>query len=164
MDLFRHSLEVPGEPKPCRHAAVYAFEYLATEARKKWVTGKAASLRRMSHVATALGLESSPLGEICRVIEALGHAPIPQVAKELGVSQRTLERRLSEDGLTAERLRQVDRVLRALDGIRAGLALAEVAAQSGFSDQPQMTRVFRASCELTPAFFCKFLSPQVRTV
>lgn len=154
----RQAVAVQNDLTTCRHATHALLRLVLQRAWDNSRSRGVPSLRRPSQVARLLGLEHSVMGEACLALETLGHIAIPDLAKELGCHQRTLERRLREDGLTAEMLRQTTRFLRALEGIRAGDSLAEVAVEAGYSDQAHMTRAFRASCGMSPSFFKKLLA------
>lgn len=79
---------------------------------------------------------------------ALRELPAPasaaQVARRLGLSARTLQRRLAEEGTTLScvsdevRRDEITRLLRDTD-----LPVAEIAARTGFSDAATLTRAFR---------------------
>jgi AraC-like DNA-binding protein len=69
----------------------------------------------------------------------------------IGCHQRTLERRLREEGLTAETIRMATRLIRATKRLRSSDSLTAIAMEVGFSDQAQMTRAFRFSCGMTPS-------------
>lgn len=97
-----------------------------------------------------------PLGE--RVREAVtaslsGGVPhLAEVARRLGSSERTLQRRLGEEGLTFHAL--IDEVRRDLaEGllVNSDYALAEIAFLTGFSEQSAFTRAFKRWCGTTPA-------------
>lgn len=102
------------------------------------------------------GLESigSALRSVVLFDLERGVPTIHDVAKRLGLSSRTLQRRLAEEGLSfsdiVERTREdtARRLLR-----EQNLALAEVAELLGFSDQSAFTRAFRAWSGTTPAEF-----------
>ena len=80
-----------------------------------------------------------------------GRAPVAGIARQIGVSERTLHRSVTEAaGLSPKMLAGVLRFQHALAQIRRGLPLAEVATQSGYSDQSHMTRAFRSLGDLTP--------------
>lgn len=157
----RETLATSHDPEGCRMGLHFAIENYLRQILENARTGTRPQVTRMSDVARYLGLEHSIVREASLALEAQGGIPIPQLARELGCHQRTLERRLREDGLTAEMLRQVARLLRTMEGIRAGDSLAMVAADAGFSDQAHMTRVFRASCGLTPSVWKQVMSDKV---
>jgi AraC-like DNA-binding protein len=157
----RLPIAVQDDPAPCQYATYLVFDWLMRQVLINARAQVIPPLARMSEVARYLGLEHSIVREASLALEEQGGIPIPQLARELGCHQRTMERRLREDGLTAEMLRQVARLLRAIEGIRADDNLAMVAADAGFSDQAHMTRVFRASCGMPPSFFKKLMSDKV---
>lgn len=67
-----------------------------------------------------------------------------QIARRLGTSERTLQRRLQEVGLSYAQLLDDTRYAAARAHLRdPGLSLAEVAWLVGFSDQSTFTRAFR---------------------
>lgn len=74
-----------------------------------------------------------------------GGARVAEIARETGWSQRQLHRKSLESfGYGLATLRRVLRLQAALGFVRSGLPLGEVAAQAGYSDQPHLTREFRA--------------------
>ena len=79
-------------------------------------------------------------------------ARLAEVAARIGMSSRTLQRRLSADGLAYQdlvldaRKTLSERLLR-----RTDYALAEIAFLTGFSDQSTFTRAFKRWNGQTPA-------------
>jgi AraC-like DNA-binding protein len=77
-----------------------------------------------------------------------------QIARRLGMSVRTLHRRLAEDGqsfqslVSRARREAAETLLRADDH-----SLAEIAFLTGFSDQSAFTRAFKRWTGMTPAAF-----------
>lgn len=91
---------------------------------------------------------------IGRVWTHLGSAPsLPVLARTLGRSPRTLQRRLAEAGLSLDVLRTARRVQEACRLIAEGRPLATCAAEAGFSDASHMGREFRRLVGLTPGQF-----------
>ncbi|WP_224362130.1 helix-turn-helix domain-containing protein [Hyalangium versicolor] len=89
-----------------------------------------------------------------RVWTQLGEAPtLPALARVLGRSPRTLQRRLAEAGLSLDALRGARRVQEACRLISEGQPLATCAMQAGFSDVSHMGREFRRLIGLTPGQF-----------
>lgn len=80
-----------------------------------------------------------------------GVPTISGVARQLGMSGRTLQRRLAEDGLSyqslvdASRRQLAERLLRQTD-----YSLAEVAFMTGFAEQSSFTRAFKRWAGQTP--------------
>lgn len=74
------------------------------------------------------------------------------LARQHGVSLRTLQRRFHELGLPAfDYWRMLGRARRAAQMLRSGQALVELAADAGYSDQAHMTREFMRWFGKTPA-------------
>lgn len=95
------------------------------------------------------------LAEVVRHIVLLqldqGDAGIDSVAKRLGLSRRTLQRRLSEQGMSFERLAQ--RALRdqANDLLKeSDMPITDIALELGYSDPAHFTRAFRRWTGETP--------------
>ncbi len=89
------------------------------------------------------------------VTARLPHAPVNlnACARVLGVSPRTLQRRLDDRGATFEAL--VDGLRRdlATDRLRQGARVTEVAMALGYSDTAHFTRAFRRWTGRTPTAF-----------
>ena len=70
---------------------------------------------------------------------------VDALARKLGMSSRTLQRRLTEEGTTFRRLlNEVRRRLATTYLMTPGVGIAEVAFLLGFSDVPAFHRAFRA--------------------
>lgn len=83
-----------------------------------------------------------------------GLPKMPAIARRMGMSERTLQRRLSEEGLSFQGL--VDDARRELaQGLltQSDYSLAEVAFLTGFSEQSAFTRAFRRWSDQTPAAY-----------
>lgn len=85
---------------------------------------------------------------------AAGDASAAAVARQLGMSERTLRRRLEEQGscfrllLEQARLKSAERMLRASDS-----SLTEIAAALGFSEVSAFSRAFRRGAGISPRAF-----------
>ena len=83
-----------------------------------------------------------------------GVPTLADVASQLGMSTRTLQRRLSEAGLAYQDLiADARKSLTAQLLKRTDYALAEIAFLTGFSDQSTFTRAFKRWHGQTPASF-----------
>jgi AraC-like DNA-binding protein len=84
-------------------------------------------------------------------------AQIAAVARELGLSERQLERRmLARTGVTPKHFASVRRFERALAALRAGAgSLAQVAVAAGYYDQSHFYRDFRRFTGTTPARYVR---------
>lgn len=99
------------------------------------------SLRDRVHEAIALSLSA-------------GVPQMEALARRLGMSKRTLQRRLGEEGLSFHGL--VDEARRELaEGllVQSDYSLAEVAFLTGFSEQSAFNRAFRRWRDTTPATY-----------
>jgi AraC-like DNA-binding protein len=83
-----------------------------------------------------------------------GLPSIEQAARALGVSSRTLKRRLADDGTDFSTLLDEQRRNRALALLRSpDLSIAEIADRVGYSDVANFTRAFRRWTKTTPATY-----------
>ena len=83
-----------------------------------------------------------------------GVPKMPDVARRLGLSERTLQRRLGDEGLSFQKL--VDGARRELaEGllVQSDYPLAEVAFLTGFSEQSAFNRAFKRWLNTTPAAY-----------
>ncbi|MEM7074166.1 MAG: AraC family transcriptional regulator ligand-binding domain-containing protein [Pseudomonadota bacterium] len=113
-----------------------------------------------THLDTQLGHINDTSELERRIVDQIGEAlcdgvpTLAEVAGRLGMSTRTLQRRLSADGLTYQ-----DLVLDARKTLseqllrRTDYALAEIAYLTGFTDQSTFTRAFKRWHGETPATF-----------
>jgi AraC-like DNA-binding protein len=83
-----------------------------------------------------------------------GVPKMSEVARSLGMSERTLHRRLAKPGLTFQMLVEKSRQQMA-EGLlqQTRYSLAEVAFMTGFSEQSAFTRAFKRWAGCTPASF-----------
>jgi AraC-like DNA-binding protein len=77
-------------------------------------------------------------------------APAAPVARDLGVSERTLQRRLAGEGLSYRDLVDDVRRLLAVDSLAAGAEIREVASALGYRDATTFHRAFRRWTGSTP--------------
>jgi AraC-like DNA-binding protein len=80
--------------------------------------------------------------------------PLAELAAQLGLSCRTLQRRLQQEGQSIRAIRrnvQVDLASRHL--LSSSVPLASVGFAAGFSDLPHFTRAFRKAVGMPPAAF-----------
>lgn len=89
-----------------------------------------------------------------RISDRLSEGPpkAAEMARSMGMSERTLNRRLAQDGLSYARVLEKARK-RLAEGLlgRSGMSLAEVAFLTGFAEQSSFTRAFRRWTGQTPA-------------
>lgn len=83
------------------------------------------------------------LGGLVRILQQ-GFG-VGEAAEAIGIGERQLHRRsLVAFGYGAKTLGRILRLIRALDRARSGMPLAQVAAVSGYADQPHLARDVRA--------------------
>lgn len=96
--------------------------------------------RLVARVAAALEAEEGP------------QAGLPDVAASLGLSSRTLSRRLSEAGTGFARLARFVRLRKASCLLLAGqTCLDDIAYQAAYSDRHHLSRDFRKMAQVTPS-------------
>lgn len=85
-----------------------------------------------------------------------GDAAVQLVAKHLGISPRTLQRRLADAGVSFEDIRDAARRARALELVGQNrLPIPSIASQLGFSDPRAFRRAFRRWTGTTPSEISK---------
>ncbi|MDQ8020876.1 MAG: helix-turn-helix domain-containing protein [Moraxellaceae bacterium] len=151
LSMQRRLCAVTSDPALCRVAVLAAFEHALDRVRLNAAKGERTPIRRLSHFALDMGTSSLASAELATVFEQEGSIPITQAARHLGCHQRTLERRLRQEGLTAEAVRQAARLLDATARLHSSASLTTVAVESGFSDLAHMSRAFRLSCGQPPS-------------
>jgi AraC-like DNA-binding protein len=81
-------------------------------------------------------------------------ASVEVVAESLGLSSRSLQRRLLEEGLTYSRLLADIRALQAAAWLcRGGKPIVQIALDLGYTDPSNFTRAFRRRTGVSPAAF-----------
>jgi AraC-like DNA-binding protein len=94
--------------------------------------------------------DQDPLGPRVLTMARAG-TPIAVMAERLTISPRQLHRRcLPVFGYGPRHLSRIIRFQRALEGVRCGVPLAQVAAASGYADQAHLSREVRALAGTTP--------------
>ena len=150
--IARRNLCSPSEdPELCRIATMSVLASVMKAVicnERERLTPKILTL---SDIAIHLGITRSASADVAFVFEVEGYIPIGAVARTIGCHQRTLERRLRQEGLTAEVIRTATRLIRATKRLRGLDSLTTIALEEDFSDQAQMTRAFRSSTGLSPS-------------
>jgi AraC-like DNA-binding protein len=86
-----------------------------------------------------------------RIAASGGREPIAHVARELGVSSRTLERAFCEHvGPSPKRFARIERLGVAHRALLSGAPCAQVASLAGYSDQAHMVREFTRLAGVSP--------------
>lgn len=151
LQVRRELLASRTDPGLCRAGVVSTMETLLTHTRHNAQRGAPAGFRPLSGLASLLGVEQLAAAQLATVFEAQGPLPIPLAARQLGCHHRTLERRLREEGLTAEAVRQSVRLLAAAQALRGPRSLTEIAHHCGFADLSHMSRAFGLACGMAPS-------------
>ena len=95
------------------------------------------------------------VGNVC-VKELMSSPSLALIAQRLAISPRSLQRRLSEAGLSyGQLLGEARRRMAAWRLLATPASLSEVGFFSGYADQAHFTREFRKSVGLTPAQYRK---------
>lgn len=100
------------------------------------------------------GRAEAPEPLVRAAADRLDRVGVAEVARDLAVSERHLRRLVTaEVGYGPKRLSRVLRLRRALERVRAGAELAEVAFVSGYADQAHFTNECRALAGIAPGRF-----------
>jgi AraC-like DNA-binding protein len=128
------------------HRLVFDAAYLELAV----VTADPAAYRTARELCERLLVEREPGALLVqRVTRALfaadgrGFQTSVQVARGLGMAERTLKRRLAEQGTSYSELLDRQRQTRALELLRTEASVEEIAERLGYSDAANFTRAFR---------------------
>ena len=102
-------------------------------------------------VGRLLGVEAAASFHVAEAMAGHERVDLERVARHLGASRRSLQRRLAEESTSFEAIRAAARIVAATDALRGEASLTEVAWSCGFSDLPHMSRAIKAACGMTPA-------------
>jgi AraC-like DNA-binding protein len=121
-------------------------------------SGLAAVLERHAQMLMAkLPVVSDEIGRVRAMIQSQldgGDPGLDNVARKLGMSRRSLQRRLADENLTyAQVLDEVRSTMARAYLAQRALSIAEVAYLLGFSEQSSFTRAFKRWTGLSPAEF-----------
>ena len=147
----RELLDTKVDPEPCKVSTFAILEVLFNSAAARSRTGTAGTMLTVSGVARSVGAQHSAAAEVAEVFENRGAVSIPELAKQLGSGQRTLERKLRSEGGSAETIRLSVRMTRATELLASALTLTEIAHVTGFSDSAHMARAFKRACGIAPS-------------
>ena len=161
MVAIREPVDNTEDPAPCKICSLALLNSTIVEINRNKIIGGAPTPISISNVAGLLGRERSTAGEAALVFESEGYISISHLAQSLGCHQRTLERRLRQEGLTAELLRQAFRLISATNRLRSSDSLTMIAVDEGFSDLAHMTRAFKTSTGMSPSMLRRLTSDGV---
>ena len=145
-------------------AALFSAAHRLLEDGTDALAGEEALLRAYGHMLArhadlnvqAVGREDGPVARTRRAIEARYEEDLSlaDLAALAGLPRHHLIRAFRrETGLTPHAYLIDVRVRRARERLRRGESLGEVAAATGFCDQPHLTRAFKARLGVTPGAF-----------
>ena len=145
----RESRVATAVPELCAVGTVSAFErVLSIASRNRSSAGPAAP--GILEVGRLLGVHASASFHVAEALAAGESPSLDEVARQLGASRRSLQRRLNEEATSFEAIRGAARIVAATNALRGEASLTEVAWSCGFSDLPHFTRAMKASCGMTP--------------
>ncbi|WP_124450419.1 helix-turn-helix domain-containing protein [Paucibacter sp. KBW04] len=147
----RELLSTRDDPEPCRLGSMLVLQTVMDIVARNENGISTPRILSLPDLAIHLGVARSASAEVAVVFDAEGYVPVGEAARLIGCHQRTMERRLREEGLTAEAIRTATRLIRATKRIRSSDSLTTIALEEGFSDQAQMSRAFRLSSGMTPS-------------
>jgi len=110
--------------------------------------------RQLSSTAPAQDFVGS-LEQIIRMFLLDDRFGLDQVAEVVGISPRTLQRRLTEFGLEFSELVDQTRFKASIELINRGMKLVDTALELGYSDQANFTRAFRRWSGVSPSQFVR---------
>ncbi len=158
MVVARREMRVDAaDPHACRLGTLAMFDGLIVAVERNAKLGEPATRPSLSALAETLGARRSAAADAALVFETEGAMPVAELARRLGCHQRSLERKLKKEGLTAEALRQAVRMIRATDRLGSVDSLTTIAIEEGFSDLSHMTRSFKAAAGIPPSMLRKLL-------
>lgn len=150
----RKLLQTEVDPEPCRMGTLAMVQWLFADVGRR----QAAEGLSVGEVAQRLAVQSTASAQAAEVFERRGNITIPELARELGCGQRTLERRLKQEGGSAEVLRASTRLVAATRALTSSMSLTEIAFETGFSDSAHMSRAFKAACGMSPSVLRRTVS------
>lgn len=137
------------DPAPCRIGTFEVFDS-AVRGLARGEAGPSALLS-VDHVSSRLGVEGTATAQAAAVFQSEGNIAVPRLAAQLGSSPRALQRRLREEGGTAEEIRASCRIVAACGLLPSALTLTQIAVDAGYSDLAHMSRAIKAACGLAPS-------------
>jgi AraC-like DNA-binding protein len=155
---YRRLSKVPEDSEICRFATFTGVSIIADTVARNEREKLAIPIRNLSELSVDLGVVGSVGDDVARVFETEGAIPIRLVAHKIGCHQRTLERELRKNELTAESIRMSVRLIEATKLLKSSKSLADIAVEVGYADQAHMARAFRLSTGMPPSIFRGVLS------
>lgn len=161
-EIKREKVSYQSDPPAARDAALCAFDILTDAARRKRgrsAEGSSEPGRRLSDIASTLGVRDSAVQETVLCLEEMRGLNVAGLCQSLGCHPRTLERHLKAAGLSAIDLKTACALIGATNSLWGASSLTEIAFENAFSDQAHMTRAFRKACGLPPSVLRSLPAP-----
>jgi len=159
--VARRQMNLDGaDPWLCRAGTLAMFGGLLDAVARNHRAGRAEATS-LASLAELLGVRGSAAAEVASIFEKEGSMPVSELARKLGCHQRSLERKLRAEGMTAEALRSAARLLRAADRLASDESLTTIAIEEGFSDLAHMSRSFKMSSGAQPSALRNMLRADV---
>lgn len=159
----RRQISYAIDPPAARDAALCAIDILTGVARNNRERGQLAGDLTplcLSGIAADIGLQHTVVFEVVLCFEEQPDLNVARLCRALTVHNRTLERHLTDFGITALELKMACALTGATNSLWGTSSLSEIAFDHGFSDQAHMTRAFRHACGLTPMVLRSLCRPQ----
>lgn len=129
------------------HDAIYPF---LTENVAMWSFFEAGLSKKLSDLDTHASMQERIKSALSEMLPA-GHSSIEEAANRLGISKRSLQRRLAEESSTYQEVLNATRRELAHSYLsRSSASLAEIAYLLGFQDSNSFLRAFRSWTGQTP--------------
>jgi AraC-like DNA-binding protein len=153
VSLFRSFFGAPVRFDAERSALVFEARWLAAPVAGADAFIKAMLIERIrQQLADAPDASGDRLRRVVRSLVAGGRFTVDDLASALGLSGRTLARRLHELGTSFRELLDDARFVAARNLLQSSqVPVAEIAARLGYSDTPAFTRAFRRWAGKSPA-------------
>lgn len=145
----RESRVALADPELCSVGTLSALDKVLRIATRNQARGDATAPGILD-IGRLLGVEASASFHVAQAMAGQERVDLEAVARGLGASRRSLQRRLAEEATTFEAIRGAARIVAATDALRSDAPLAEVAWRCGFSDLPHMSRAMKAACGMAP--------------
>lgn len=137
------------DPAPCAATTLVAYAGLLSRIDHNAKARPARRIVGLAELAAMTGARGCT-AEAAAMIDASPDKDASRVARALGCSLRTLQRRLAQDGTTWEQIRMASRLLRATGMLWSTKSLGSIATECGFASLSHMDNAFRVSTSLSP--------------
>lgn len=115
-----------------------------------WLEAPAALGAELEALRGELSGVTPLVAQVRRVFAAEGKVSVADVARALGLSQRTLQRRLTDDGTSFQRELQEHRLRAAQQALESDAAITAIAFEAGFATPQHFSTAFKKFSGLSP--------------